>query len=128
MSWTKHQSFAHFFACIGAAFTALATGHGWVALWAVPLSILLGFRAAKALERHIERIRLDEAERWDNLVWWLVIRADELDGRYTCHYCKAEWVSGEGGPHESNCLGEVYWNLHKKHNSESSRFIEEGHD
>ena len=129
--WTKHPSFAHFFASIGVTFTAVATDYNWVALWAVPVSILLGFRAAKALGRHIERIRLAEAGRWDNLVWSLVIRAEKLDGRYTCHYCNAEWMPGEGrdsAPHKNSCLGEAYWNLHDKHHGENRLFIEEGRE
>ena len=102
--------------CIG----AFAVDIDWLGVISFPVAVWSGFAWVRSMAISREKIRLDEADRWDRLLWQIVVRPIKSEGgrTYTCTYCENTWTSGHGydpDTHKASCNYQWWWKMLEDH-------------
>lgn len=120
----RHEApIAGFCAAALASVAAFAAGHGWIAVFTLPVWVVFGLKALQALRWELDGVRLREAQMWSHRLWHLAKRPQEDGGAYVCQYCECKWDSGEDERHD-NCWYEAWQHAQRRYENEWSRWCE----
>ncbi len=108
---------------------AFAVNIDWLGVISFPVAVWSGFAWAKRMAISREKIRLDEADRWDHLLWRIVTRpSTSEDGlTHTCYYCERTWTSGHGddaGIHKESCGYQWWQEMREDHQTKRQLWME----